>query len=384
MRIEQILVNLISNAIKFTPGGNVTITCNLLKSTHALQKIEIAVSDTGVGMDEAYLQKIFSKFSQEDKSTSRKYGGTGLGTAITYELVQLMAGSIEVKSTKGVGSTFYVKLWLEIGSAEKISKPLNAESLNDVIGTKVLLVEDNEMNRLVAQNTLGYYGCKVTEANNGYEAIKVLEKENFDIILMDIQMPEMNGIEATTVIRKQLGLNTPIIALTANAFKSEMDLCKATGMNDYITKPFEEAVLINTISKYKDLKIKASLLATLHPGMTSTGKLFNLNSLINTSHGNKDFVTKMITLFITQASSTSQQINTALKEQNYQEVSRLSHKIKPSIDNMGILVLKEVIRQLENDAAKNPEPQHLENLAKTVTDTLSETIRQLKIYLSEN
>ncbi|QGK73388.1 PAS domain S-box protein [Flavobacterium sp. SLB02] len=249
LRLEQILFNLVGNSLKFTHKGKIFLKCEVLKDTKASQRLQISVVDTGIGMQQSYAENIFNKFSQEDKEITRKFGGTGLGMTITKELIQLMNGKIKVQSEKGIGTTISFIIDLQKGNIHNIKKV--QEEINvDISGINVLLVEDSSINRMVAINSLHYFNCVVTEAVNGIQAIEILKLKSFDIILMDVQMPEMDGIEATIKIREELKLQTPIIALTASAFKSEFDKCKNAGMDDYITKPFEEFDLIETISRY--------------------------------------------------------------------------------------------------------------------------------------
>ena len=190
-------------------------------------------------MNEDYLSKIFKKFNQEDGSISRKYGGTGLGMTITKELITLMNGEIEVKSKKDKGTSVTIIFNIEKGDEKLHRKSTEKKQEISISGLRVLLAEDNELNQIVAENSLKHFNCIVTKADNGRIAVDLLAKQNFDIILMDIQMPELDGIEATEIIRRDLGLKTPIIALTANAFKTEIEKCISAGMNDYITKPHE-------------------------------------------------------------------------------------------------------------------------------------------------
>jgi CheY-like chemotaxis protein len=167
--------------------------------------------------------------------------------AITKELVSLMHGDITIESEKGKGTTFFITLPLEKGNPDTIKQHNNQTNV-DISGISILVVEDNKMNRMVLQNSLQYFNCKVTEAENGVEALELLKENTYDVILMDIQMPEMDGLETTKIIRNEFKLNVPIIALTANAFKTEIENCKNVGMNDYVTKPFEEYILIETIA----------------------------------------------------------------------------------------------------------------------------------------
>jgi CheY-like chemotaxis protein len=256
LRLQQILFNLIGNAIKFTNNGSISIDCEVVENHLISQELRISISDTGIGMESSYIKNIFNKFSQEDKAITRKYGGTGLGLSITNELVKLMGGRIEIESEKNVGTTFNIYLNFPKTSNQFTEEMGIDQPVSRIDNISILLVEDNFLNRMVAQNSLQYYNCKVTEAENGVEAIKILKDNQFDIILMDIQMPEMGGIEATEIIRNKLHLTTPIIALTANAFKTEIDKCKKAGMDDYVPKPFDEDILIETIAKHTTNKKK--------------------------------------------------------------------------------------------------------------------------------
>ncbi|MEQ1798443.1 MAG: PAS domain S-box protein [Lacibacter sp.] len=260
-RIKQVLLNLLSNAAKFTEQGFIELKCNLLKQEANMQQVQLVVSDTGKGMDEQYLEKIFDKFSQEESSVTRKHGGTGLGMFITKNLVELMGGSIKLISKKGEGSSFEIIIPVEISTAVitdfgKKEIVYDSGSLKNV---KILLVDDNEINRLIAATCLNYYSPEIDEASNGLEAIEAITNNDYDVILMDIQMPELDGYSATKIIREKYKLNVPIIALTASALSGEIKKGMQFGMNDYITKPFDEAELIQKVLYWarKEQKIVA-------------------------------------------------------------------------------------------------------------------------------
>ena len=255
LRIEQILYNIAGNSLKFTKKGTVTLRCDMIKDYPKSQDIRISISDTGIGMDTKFISEIFNKFSQEDHAITRKFGGTGLGMSISNELIRLMNGTIEIESKKNSGTTVHININLKKG---KIKDPISHDfdyPKVDLQNIAILLVEDNAINRLVAQKSLGYYNCTVTEAKNGVESVKILKNQQFDIILMDIIMPEMDGIEATKIIREELKITTPIIAFTANAFKSEIDKFIVIGMDDYVIKPYDENILIETIAKHTINKV---------------------------------------------------------------------------------------------------------------------------------
>lgn len=253
VRLNQILINLIGNAIKFTDRGEVKVSVKLLEDNETNVKLEFAIRDTGIGIPQDKLDAIFDSFTQASSSTTRKYGGTGLGLTITKQLIELQGGSIWVVSNPGEGSTFSFTLEIRKGNKEIKASKETAENNTSYpfSNVRILLVEDNVINQKVASYTLTKQGAEVEIANHGKEAIMMLEKKKYDIILMDIQMPEMDGFETTNYIRhnpKESVNKTPIIAMTASALVSEKAKCLESGMNDYISKPFQAKELYDKIS----------------------------------------------------------------------------------------------------------------------------------------
>ncbi len=371
LRLEQILFNLIGNSLKFTRRGSVSLTSKVVADNTDFQEICISVTDTGIGMEQSFAETIFKKFSQEDKSITRKFGGTGLGMAITRELVQLMKGRITIESKKDAGTTVNIIVELQKGTPGKV-KNSNNEISTDVSGLKVLLVEDNLMNRMIVNYTLNYFNCIVTEATNGIEAVDILKEKSFDVILMDVQMPEMGGIEATKIIRADLKLDTPIIALTANAFKSEIDKCREAGMNDYVTKPFEESVLIEILARHA-IKQKHS-----ENEKSENSKLYNLAILNTMSRGDKDFVKKMVSIFISQTQDVIAKVEEALLKDDFLLVSQLIHKVKPSIESMGIVTIIDDVKKLEKLAKESNDYERVDKLFLHIKTVLLTTISQLE------
>jgi len=376
-RIEQILFNLIGNSLKFTQEGSVQVECDLIQDFDDKQEILISILDTGIGIDESYLNSIFTKFSQEDKSTSRNFGGTGLGMAITKELVDLMGGNITIESKKNTGTKIFITLKLN-----KAIKKNNSQNLPEISTSfsleniKVLLVEDNEFNRIVAQNSLKYFRCEVVEAINGIDAIEKIKENNFDVILMDVQMPMMDGIEATKIIKQDLNINTPIIALTANAFKTEIDKFKSVGISDYITKPFDEDVLYKSISKV----VSENKLSIINEEKVN----YDFSNLISISKGDDEFVEKMISLFIRQTSQACDDISNFISENNFNEVHKLIHKIKPNIEFMGITSIMNQVKELEILSKDPNDIDRIKFLAAEIISTLHLAIEEFKkINLNE-
>lgn len=372
-KIEQVLYNILGNALKFTNQGKISVDCKVLQDLPHQQTFSIVITDTGIGMSEEYVRSIFKKFNQEDSSISRKYGGTGLGMSITKELIHLMKGEIDVKSEKNVGTSITIQLVLHKGN-EKLNRDVSAEKQHIVLdGIRVLLVEDNELNQLVAENSLKHYNCLVTKADNGRIAVELLEKEQFDIILMDIQMPEMDGIEATQILREKMGVKTPIIALTANAFKSEIDKCISIGMDDYITKPFAEESLITIIEKHIGRQKNQS------DAVKVRAVPYDLTGIQKLGQGDEAFIKKIITLFITQTQEMIPMIDLAFNNQNFAEIARLVHKLRPSVEAVGIASISEEMRELEVSAKEQSmESSKMYSLFEKIKNILIEAIEQMK------
>ena len=241
-RIRQILINLISNALKFTHEGSIYINVEFLTESN---RLNCSIIDTGIGIEEDRLDSIFMSFIQAEGDTTRKYGGTGLGLTICKGLVELMGGEISVTSKKDVGSTFSFSLPMEIDvmDLQKDESLINNEKLEFDDSTRILLAEDNPMNQLLAKKVLTDFGLEVDIANNGLEALEMFKKSKYDLILMDIQMPEMDGVTATKELREVIKTEIPIMAMTAHAMKEEIDSFIAAGMNDHISKPFKSELL---------------------------------------------------------------------------------------------------------------------------------------------
>ncbi|MES2590563.1 MAG: response regulator [Bacteroidota bacterium] len=254
MRLNQVILNLLGNAIKFTKHGIIKIKVDLLSDTEETVKLAFSVNDTGIGIPQNKLSLIFEGFTQASNQTTRKYGGTGLGLTIAKQLVELQGGTISVESEVDHGSTFTFVLEFKKNLSPETNKKQIEETQNTGIqnleGLKVLLVEDNILNQVLAKKVLSDWKCQIIVAENGLVAIDKLEKNDVDIILMDIQMPEMDGNEATRYIRKKIASpksDVPIIAMTAHALAGEAEKCINAGMNDYISKPFDTKALYSKI-----------------------------------------------------------------------------------------------------------------------------------------
>lgn len=250
LRINQIITNLVSNAIKFTQGGVIKIKISQIAVIDNQSAFKVEVSDTGIGIDKQKFQSIFQKFSQAETKTSRQFGGTGLGLVITKKLLNLLDSDIEFESEIGKGTTFYFTLRMPI-DVNNNTTDLNQHSQAEVNlkGLKVLLVEDNLINIKIAQKIMGHWEVEVDVAENGLKGVEMYEKNSYDVILMDLSMPIMDGYEATTIIRKKDKV-IPIVALTASASFGYLDRAVKIGINEYIIKPFNPKELNLKLVKY--------------------------------------------------------------------------------------------------------------------------------------
>lgn len=270
-RIRQIILNLMSNAIKFTEKGSVSISISSFKFDQVSNSVFIKVKDTGIGISAEMQPVLFKKFMQIDSSASRRFQGTGLGLSISRQLAIMMGGDIQLNSVEHEGSEFIVSLVLPEATKEQIalekklnpiSKPLPNQSDLPVFEAKILLAEDNAVNQAVAVRLLQKFKCTIDVVKNGSEALKKHAKQQYDLILMDCQMPVMDGYEASGLVRqteKKSGIHTPIVAMTAHAMQGDREKCIASGMDDYITKPIESAVLRDILYKYCRHKLRSGV-----------------------------------------------------------------------------------------------------------------------------
>jgi len=255
-RLEQILNNLISNAVKFTDGGIIMLNVNKVNSINEIFEIEFVVEDMGIGISEDEMKLIFKSFSQVDGSITRKYGGTGLGLTISLNLIKLMGGSINVDSKKGEGSKFYFTIKLQEGTSIAEKTKLKVNNTKIFKNESLLIVEDNNVNKILIKKMLQEIGySNIKTSSNGIEALKLMNNYNFDIILMDIEMPQLDGIETTRIIReieKKSGRHIPIIAITAYALKGDKEKFISKGMDEYISKPIDINELSETLNRIQN------------------------------------------------------------------------------------------------------------------------------------
>ncbi|CCH02758.1 multi-sensor hybrid histidine kinase [Fibrella aestuarina BUZ 2] len=373
-RLNQILLNLLSNAIKFTQKGHVNVSCHLLKGSRNQQLIELTVSDSGIGMDEAFTKRIFQTFRQEDESVTRRFGGTGLGLSISHNLVELMGGTMQVKSKKGVGTSVSFQVPFPKGDPDKLPvKEAEVTDTDRLLGKRILVADDNEMNRLVASTMLSSYGAIIEEAQNGVDALDKLKQQAFDLVLMDIQMPVMDGVEATRIIRADISAQLPVIALTAFAVKGDSAKFIGAGLSDYLAKPFSEEQLLAIVVRWLE-KAEAALL----PAAAPEPPLYDLSTVMNLAKGNQAFVDRMVDLFMRYGPESVQEIRAAYAAGQFEQVRKVAHRVKPSIDNMGISSLTADIRAIEANAETWQTSPELETLIDKLDRVMNVVVEQLK------
>ena len=345
-KIGRVISNLVSNALKFTKEGGVVVNVEL-KPDHDKTSIVISVQDTGIGIPKEAQGKIFEAFSQAEKSTSRNFGGTGLGLSISKLLVELMGGQISFESESDIGSTFTVKMSLKTGAQIKTEGPLKEMSVGGVnvntLNGRILVAEDNTINQLVIARMLDKLGCKYLLVANGLEVIDAMKNANYDLILMDCQMPEMDGYSATQVIRNSEDLNSkiPIVAITANAVKGDEEKCYAAGMNGYLTKPIHKEALYLVLQKYLPSArpeenapvIERSILNQLNDLQTSSGP---------------DIFIELIDTFLQTTPQRIKKISDCIEGKDILGASREAHALKSSAQILGAKRLGELCQQLEN------------------------------------
>ncbi|SOD79291.1 PAS domain S-box protein [Spirosoma fluviale] len=365
-RINQILLNLIGNSVKFTNSGSVHIQCDCKKAARN-QLVTLSVMDTGIGIAPEFLRNLFAKFTQEDGSIGRRYGGSGLGMSITKQLVELMGGTIDVQSEKNKGTTVTVKLSLPIGKNDnEVNQKQTTPNEDVLLSKRILLVEDNAMNRLVVTTILKPYGVTIVEETNGFNAVERLRKETFDIVLMDVQMPVMDGLEATRITRQEISKSLPIVALTASVIRTEKEECFNVGMNDFLAKPFEGKELVGMLMKWLH-----GVVEVVEPEAKEEHEsLYNLSRLETISRGSQEFIQKMIQLFCTEAPDVATQIKAAYEAGDFSKVKYLAHRIKPTVETMDITSQIESIRQIESLASNGVASNELELLVNDFEKTI--------------
>lgn len=381
VRIRQIIINLIGNAIKFTEKGDIILGVKQIADQTLKKdtvKLMFSIKDSGIGMTEEQQGKIFESFSQADSSTTRKYGGTGLGLAICKQLSELMGGGIKVESEPGKGSTFSFTVIFKQGDPKKIEEIKKEKTIDikDVKPLKILLAEDNKMNIKLALTFLERAKHKVSVANNGQEALEILKDKNFDIILMDVEMPIMDGIEATKLIRKgESGKdkhNIPIIAMTAHSLPEYREKVLSAGMNDFITKPIDLAKLNRILAKIiPDRKENIEKEKVTVKTNVNKNVRFDKDRAIEKLGDDPELYAEFCQMFVDEIPDISESLKIAVQKKEAEDIRKKAHYLKGSAAMIGLNIISKISAELETAGKEN-------NL--TITDELfKELLKELSL-----
>ncbi|MEM6764926.1 MAG: ATP-binding protein [Bacteroidota bacterium] len=390
LRLSQILNNLMDNAIKFTEQGEVHLSVSLLSTENGLHNIHFSVKDSGIGIPEKSLPYIFDNFVQASKETTRKYGGSGLGLSIVKLLVDLMEGNITVDSKLGEGSEFHVILpFRESASPEEVNQEHGREGELqelDLQGIRVLVVEDMRINQKVLEHMLGKWNAVVSIADNGKKGIEKVQAEDFDIILMDIQMPEMDGLAATHAIRNTLSppkSKIPIIALTASSHIKVKEKVLSVGMNAFVIKPFEPARLYSLIKFYAAKStVPTGILSgggEQLPSSTQEAPLSKLDFsyLKELGQGDSEFIVGMLQLFIEQTPIELQQLEKNIKEEDWAMVKKQAHKLKYPFSSIGRRDISDLLGEMEMIPEQDPDKGQIQAWKERITQEADVTMKEI-------
>lgn len=389
VRLHQIILNLISNAVKFTSHGGITIKVQLISEDDEHVSIEFSISDTGIGIPEDKLVNIFENFQQATSGTSRLYGGTGLGLAIVKQLVEAQNGSIKVESKLNKGSTFSFILDFEKTNKDSELVIETLEMDEEIKGSKILVVEDIALNQLLMKTLLEEFKFQCDIAANGKIAIEKMQNKTYDLILMDLQMPVMNGFETTEYIRKQMHLNIPIIALTADVTTVDLKKCTAVGMNDYISKPVDENLLYNKILGFLKKSASGSNENTTNEKIKAIAKKsIDLKYLKRITKSNTNLLVEMLNLYLAETEYLIKAMKKQTVSKDWESLYLSAHKMVPLFITVGLSVKYEkMVRKIMEYAKTNTNldkiPELLLQVEYVLLNAFDELNEELELIKSE-
>lgn len=385
-RLRQILINMLSNAIKFTNSGSVKLNCVLDEETKDTVRVKFDVTDTGIGIHPKNLKAIFKRFKQADPSITKTYGGTGLGLSICKNLIELQAGSLSVSSEENVGTTFTFTIPYKKGQRkDMVPEDLGNIDSKALQGKQVLLVDDDNFNRILAKTILDKFGCKTNIAVNGSEAIKLIDKQDFDIILLDIHMSEVSGLDVAEFIRKkQQNQKTKILAVTAAVLKDDINRYFRVGINDFLIKPFKEIDLYNKMCEVLNVRAKKANNEVEHTILKENAKvdLYDLSELKRMADGNQKFVNDMLVTFIENTENTVHLFKQFLKEKNWKQIGETAHKIIPAYKHLQVNSVVKMLIDLKDITLNKEDHKRIPVLTKSTINSMEELLKHLKKEIS--
>lgn len=375
-RLKQILINLVGNSVKFTKNGTVNFSVNCISREAENVIIVLEVTDTGIGIDESKISIIFDDFTQEEMSTTRKYGGTGLGLSIVKKLVELHNGTIEVASRKNEGTRITCTMPYLTGDETKVSKEVEPQLYvpEEVKNLNILIVDDEEYNRLLFRTIFKRWNLNFNEANNGMEALELLKSNRYDMLFMDARMPGIDGLKTTQFIRTEMHImesEMPVVCISAAAVNEDWQKYQDAGMNAFLPKPFTEEMLLTTIlSLVKDYTTPAgSVVIQEKVARPSAPEKINLNNLYHISGGDESFVKQMLISFIESTEKGLNELNEAVKSGNLDPVADLAHKMLPPCRHIAAMNLAGLLKKIEENIKGKGNVHDLEIL---INDSLTE------------
>ncbi|MEZ4772840.1 MAG: ATP-binding protein [Bacteroidia bacterium] len=385
LRVKQMLFNLVSNAIKFTLEGEVRLTVSAGDITSGQKILKFEVADTGVGIPQKSMDKIFMDFEQADNTTTRKYGGTGLGLSITKKLAEMMNGEIAVTSEEGIGTKVLLSIPFTQGTEADLVETITAKARQTglLTGKKALIADDEPYNRLLIKTIMDKWGVLADVVENGKEVMFHLDRSPaYDFILMDLQMPEMDGFETSSNIRNQLRLQLPILALTATATPSEIQTIESNGMNGYLLKPFDQSELYGRLVSLlglngNDMSVESNKNQPEEPSFSPTGQnTYNLDQLFHLANQDKTFVVSMLNIFISNATSNLEKLTKGASAADWDTVSMSAHKMIPPSRHLGLDGIVEKLKAIELDTQSRSNlekiPGDVESVSKEIEEVLVE------------
>ena len=380
-RLYQVLMNLVGNAIKFTEKGFVKIKVIKTWTKEDRFRLRFFVIDTGIGIPKDKLNFIFDSFNQVSSGSTRKYGGTGLGLAIVKKLVELQKGTVKASSVIGEGSVFEFEIKYRLDPLQGIQNNISVSnfSMDALKGKNVLLAEDNRMNQKFVKNIFEKTELNLWIASDGEEAINMLKERDFDILLLDIQMPNKDGFEVIKELRNNFEgrkKNLPVIAMTAHAFKEERDACIAAGMNDHIAKPINKDDLFMLIHQQLIGGVKEG--GAMNLPSEKSNSILDLNFIKNMSEGNDEFVAEMLTIFLEDTPPLIQNLKEAIEHREWKKIYQLSHKYRSPLAILGLKELEESMKLIEASAKLEGEDS-----IKVISEEFSKSLKATEKVLEE-
>ncbi|MFM7016616.1 MAG: response regulator [Bacteroidota bacterium] len=385
VRLTQVINNILGNAVKFTTLGGIDISVDCFDRSSKYVMLQLRIKDTGIGIPAHKIKTIFNSFSQASLDITRKYGGTGLGLNITKQLVEKQNGSIHVDSALEKGTLFTIKIPYQISTVVNNPATIESTELNLLTNKiKVLVAEDHDINRFIIEKILKDWNYEYDFAKNGEDAVAFANKQRYDLILMDIEMPDIDGYKATSLIRSSSGINqaTPIIAITGHAMNGEREKCIASGMNEYISKPFKSGELQELIQKLiVQVKHDSTLKEDYFMQELSTDRCTDMHFLRELSDNNDQFYKDFLIMFLTNTPIAINAIKTAFEQNDWENLKLASHKVKPSFNYVGLKELNSLAAKIEAQA-KAHDPENILEMIARIEEVMVIAIKELESELN--